>query len=67
MTSVPYAAPPQQAPEDDGLAGRLRGLSPQQLLEAMQFLAWWSPGTFNAVMDYCEAGNWGTDDWACGP
>jgi hypothetical protein len=65
MSSLPYPTPPVQAPElpeDDYLTERLRGLSPQQLLEAMQFLAWWSPGTFTAVMDYCEVGAWGTDD-----
>jgi hypothetical protein len=68
-TSLPYPTPPVQVPEPvhlpegDGLGERLRGLSPQQLLEAMQFLAWWSPGVFTAVLDYCEAGNWGTDDF----
>ena len=42
MTSLPYPAPIQRAAEDDSLTVRLRGLSPEQLLEAMQFLAWWT-------------------------
>jgi hypothetical protein len=60
LTSLPYPAEPAQAPDDDQFTERLRGLSPQQLLDAMTFLAFWSPSAFTAVLDYCEATAW---DW----
>jgi hypothetical protein len=37
-------------PEDE----RLRGLTHQQLADRLTWLSWWSPGTFQAVMDYME-------------
>jgi hypothetical protein len=33
---------------------RLRGLTPQQLADRLTWLSWWSPSTFQAVMDYME-------------
>jgi hypothetical protein len=33
---------------------RLRGLTRLQLADRLTWLAWWSPGTFQAVMDYME-------------
>jgi hypothetical protein len=38
------------SPEDE----RLRGLTRQQLTDRLTWLSWWSPGTFQAVMDYME-------------
>ena len=35
------------------------GLSLQQLLDAMTFMAFWSPSAFTAALDYCEATDWG--------
>jgi hypothetical protein len=59
LTSLPYHDEPVRVPEDDQFTVRLRGLSPQQLLDAMTFVAFWSPGTFTAALDYCEATGWG--------
>jgi hypothetical protein len=33
---------------------RVRGLTRQQLADRLTWLSWWSPGTFQAVMDYME-------------
>jgi hypothetical protein len=33
---------------------RLRGLTRRQLADRLTWLSWWSPGTFQAVMDYME-------------
>ena len=33
---------------------RLRGLTHQQLADRLNWLSWWSPATFQAVMDYME-------------
>ena len=38
------------SPEDE----RLRGMTRQQLADRLTWLSWWSPGTFQAVMDYME-------------
>jgi hypothetical protein len=38
------------SPEED----RLRGLTRQQLADRLNWLSWWSPGTFQAVMDYMD-------------
>ena len=59
LTSLPYPDEPPRVPEDDQFTERLRGLSPQQLLDAMTFVAFWSPGAFTAALDYCEATDWG--------
>ena len=59
LTSLPYHHEPVRVPEDDQFTVRLRGLSPQQLLDAMTFVAFWSLGTFTAALDYCEATDWG--------
>jgi hypothetical protein len=59
LTSVPYPREPVRAPDDDPYTARLRGLSYQQLTDAMTFLAFWSPAAFTAVLDYCEATEWG--------
>jgi hypothetical protein len=40
----------EDRPEDD----RMRGLTQQQLADRLTWLSWWSPGTFQAVMDYME-------------
>ena len=59
LTSLPYPGEPASAPDDDQFTERLRGLSTQQLLDAMTFLSFWSPSAFTAVLDYCEAVDWG--------
>jgi hypothetical protein len=59
LTSLPYPDEPVQVPDDDQFSERLRGLSAQQLLDAMMFLSFWSPSAFTAVLDYCEATDWG--------
>ncbi len=59
LTSLPYHDQPVRVPEDDQFTERLRGLSPQHLLDALTFVAFWSPGTFTAALDYCEATGWG--------
>ena len=59
QTSLPYHDEPAPVPADDQYTERLRGLSPQQLHDAMTFVAFWSPGTFTAALDYCEATDWG--------
>ena len=66
-TSMPYPDEPVRVPDDDQFAERLRGLSPQQLLDAMTFLAFWSPGAFTAALDYCEATGWGWEGPAPDP
>lgn len=33
---------------------RLRGRTQSQLTDAMTWLAWYAPGTFQAVMDYMD-------------
>jgi len=58
-TSLPYPGEPALAPADDQFTERLRGLSAKQLLDAMTFLSFWSPPAFTAVLDYCEATEWG--------
>jgi hypothetical protein len=64
LTSLPYHDEPVRVPEDDQFTVRLRGLSPQQLQDAMTFVAFWSPGTFTAALDYCEATDWGWSGFA---
>lgn len=59
LTSLPYPDELVQVPDDDQFSERLRGLSAQQLLDAMMFLSFWSPSAFTAVLDYCEATDWG--------
>jgi hypothetical protein len=58
-TSLPYPDAPARVSDDDPLTERLRGLSAQQLLDAMTFLTFWSPSAFTAALDYCEATDWG--------
>ena len=40
-------------PEVPG-ADRLRGRTQSELGDALTFLAWYAPGTFQAVMDYMD-------------
>ena len=49
----PVAEVTEAIPEVPGL-DRIRGRSRDQLADAMTFLAWWAPGTFQAVMDYMD-------------
>jgi hypothetical protein len=58
-TSLPYHRQPVPVPGDDQFTERLRGLNQQQLQDAMTFVAFWSPGTFTAALDYCETTSWG--------
>jgi len=67
FTSLPYHDEPVRVLEDDQFTERLRGLSPQQLLDALTFVAFWSPGTFTAALDYCEATDWGWSGVRPGP
>ena len=59
LISLPCPGEPTGVPDDDQFTERLRGLSAQQLLDAMTFLSFWSPPAFTAVLDYCEATDWG--------
>jgi hypothetical protein len=40
--------------EDNPYEARVRGLSHQQLADRLNWLAWYQPGIFTAVMDYME-------------
>ena len=40
--------------EDDPYEARLRGLSHQQLADRLNWLSWYQPGIFVALMDYME-------------
>jgi hypothetical protein len=40
--------------EDNPAEVRLRGLSRQQLADRLNWLSWYQPGIFTAVMDYME-------------
>ena len=40
--------------EDDPYEARLRGLSHQQLADRLNWLSWYQPGIFTALMDYME-------------
>jgi hypothetical protein len=40
--------------EDNPYEARLRGLSHQQLADRLNWLSWYQPGIFTAVMDYME-------------
>ncbi len=40
--------------EDNPYEARLRGLSHQQLADRLNWLSWYQPGIFTAVMDYGE-------------
>lgn len=43
-------------PEVTGM-DRIRGRSQTELAEAITWLAWYAPGTFQAVMDYMDTVN----------
>ena len=49
----PVSEVPGAIPEVPG-TDRIRGRSRDELADAMTFLAWWAPGTFQAVMDYMD-------------
>ena len=40
--------------EDNPYEARLRGLSHQQLADRLNWLSWYQPGIFTAVMDYMQ-------------
>jgi hypothetical protein len=40
--------------EDSPYETRLRGLSHQQLTDRLNWLSWYQPGIFTAVMDYMQ-------------
>jgi hypothetical protein len=40
--------------EDNPAEARLRGLSRQQLADRLNWLSWYQPGIFTALMDYLE-------------
>ena len=40
--------------EDNSCEARLRGLSHQQLADRLNWLSWYQPGIFTALMDYME-------------
>ena len=52
--SVPQPRPVTHEFGDTPPEERLRGLDRQQLADRLIWLAWWAPGTFQAVMDYME-------------
>jgi len=53
-SSVSHPDPVMHPFGDSAEDERLRGLTSQQLAERLTWLSWWSPGTFQAVMDYME-------------
>jgi hypothetical protein len=53
-SSVSHPDPVMHDFGDSQADERLRGLTRQQLADRLTWLAWWSPGTFQAVMDYME-------------
>jgi len=53
-SSVSHPGPVLHDFEDSPDDERLRGLTPQQLADRLTWLSWWSPGTFQAVMDYMD-------------
>ena len=53
-SSVPQPAPVTHEFGDTPAEERLRGLTHQQLADRLTWLAWWSPGAFQAVMDYMQ-------------
>ena len=61
LTSLPYPAESPQDGDGDQFTERLQGLTHEQLLNAMTFLAFWNASAFTAVLDYCEATAWGED------
>lgn len=38
----------------DGFDARIRGLTHQELADRLQWLSWYQPGVFAAVMDYMD-------------
>lgn len=52
--SMPHPAPAAHLASEVPGADRIRGRSRDELADAMTFLAWWAPGTFQAVMDYMD-------------
>jgi hypothetical protein len=53
-SSVSHPDPVMHDFGDGPEEGRLRGLTRQQLADRLNWLSWWSPGTFQAVMDYMD-------------
>ena len=45
---------PSARPVDDPYEEQLRGLSYQQLADRLNWLSWYQPGIFTALMDYME-------------
>jgi hypothetical protein len=53
-SSVTHLGPVTHGFAGDQWEERLRGLTGQQLADRLTWLSWWSPGTFQVVMDYME-------------
>ena len=53
-TSVSHPAPPAHPLGEVAGADRLLGRTQAELADAMTWLAWYAPGTYNAVMDYLD-------------
>jgi len=53
-TSLPNHRPSASQRQDTPDEARLRGLSRQQLADRLNWLSWYQPGIFTAVMDYME-------------
>jgi hypothetical protein len=53
-SSVSHPEPVMHDFGDSQEEERLCGLTRQQLADRLTWLAWWAPGTFQAVMDYME-------------
>jgi hypothetical protein len=54
MTSSLSNHAPSPRPVDSPHDARLRGLSHQQLADRLNWLSWYQPGIFTALMDYME-------------
>ena len=53
-TSLSNRGPSARHHEDNPCEARLRGLSRQQLADRLNWLSWYQPGIFTAVMDYMD-------------
>lgn len=55
--SIAHLAPAAHVAPDVPGRERLRGRTQPELADAMTWLAWYAPGTFQAVMDYMDTIN----------
>jgi hypothetical protein len=54
QTSLSNHSPSARHDEDNPHEVRLRGLNHQQITDRLNWLSWYQPGIFTALMDYME-------------